>query len=85
VTKAYALGFGKAAPGASYPTMYVSGIVGNVQGVFRSTDKGQTWVRIDTNQHQLGASTALTGDPKVFGTVYVSDGGRGIAVGTSSN
>ena len=85
VSKAYALGFGKAAPGASYPTMYVSGIVGNVQGVFRSTDKGQNWVRIDTNQHQLGASTALTGDPKVFGTVYVSDGGRGIAVGTSSN
>lgn len=85
VTKAYALGFGKAAPGASYPTMYVSGIVGNVQGVFRSTDKGQTWVRIDTDQHQLGASTALTGDPKVFGTVYVSDGGRGVAVGTSTN
>jgi photosystem II stability/assembly factor-like uncharacterized protein len=65
--------------------MYVSGIVGNVQGVFRSTDMGRNWVRIDTDQHQLGASTTLTGDPKVFGTVYVGDGGRGVAVGTSSN
>jgi photosystem II stability/assembly factor-like uncharacterized protein len=85
VTAAKALGFGMAATGASYPTMYVSGTVNNVQGVFRSTDKGQTWVRIDTDQRQLGASTTLTGDPKVFGVVYVGDGGRGVAVGKPAN
>jgi xyloglucan-specific exo-beta-1,4-glucanase len=29
------LGFGRAAPGAGYPAIYLTGIVGGVQGIFR--------------------------------------------------
>lgn len=83
VSAAKALGFGKAAAGASYPAMYLSGTVGGVQGIFRSTDTGQNWVRIDDAQHQYGAATVITGDPKEFGTIYL--GGRGLIVGKSAN
>jgi hypothetical protein len=38
VRYAAAVGFGKAAPGADYPTVYIWGEVGGVRGVFRSTD-----------------------------------------------
>ena len=82
VSAAKGLGFGKAAAGATYPAMYLSGTVGGVQGIFRSTDMGANWVRIDDAQHQYGASSVITGDPKVFGTVYI--GARGLVVGTST-
>ncbi|MBW8900926.1 MAG: hypothetical protein JF619_23035 [Massilia sp.] len=39
--------------------------------------------RIDNAQHQYGASSVITGDPKVFGTVYI--GARGLVAGRSMN
>lgn len=86
VTQATALGFGKAAAGASYPAMYVAGTVNSVRGFYRSTDGGNTWVQINDAAHQWAGSNVITGDPKVFGTVYIgTNNGRGIVVGTSSN
>ncbi|HEU4710154.1 MAG TPA: hypothetical protein VFS76_01250 [Pyrinomonadaceae bacterium] len=57
--------------------------VAGVRGIFRSTDAGQTWVRIVDDQHQWGRAgeTALTGDPRIFGRVYVGTNGRGIIYG----
>jgi photosystem II stability/assembly factor-like uncharacterized protein len=73
------LGFGKAAPGASYPAIYLTGIVGGVQGIFRSTDEGTSWVRINDDSEQYAwIGQTITGDPNVFGRVYLGTNGRGI-------
>lgn len=82
VKESHAIGFGKAGPGRTYPAVYLIGTVGDVYGFFRSDDVGATWVRINDDQHQFGFTGVITGDPKVFGRVYVGSGGRGILYGT---
>lgn len=73
------LGFGKAAPGSRYPAIYLTGIVGGVQGIFRSTDEGASWVRINDDAHSYGwIGQTITGDPHVYGRVYLGTNGRGI-------
>ncbi|MFE5752547.1 cellulose binding domain-containing protein [Streptomyces massasporeus] len=85
VEQADTIGFGKAAPGASYQTLYTSAKIGGVRGVFRSTDKGASWTRINDDAHQWGwTGAAITGDPRVYGRVYVSTNGRGVLYGDSS-
>ncbi len=79
------IGFGKAAPGQWYPAIYMTGTLNNVSGLFRSIDGGSNWVKINDNQHQYGGFGVVTGDPKVFGTVYVQAGAHGIIMGTSAN
>ncbi|MEU6947777.1 RICIN domain-containing protein [Streptomyces sp. NPDC046316] len=84
---ASALGFGKAAPGASYQALYLIGTVKDVTGVFRSTDKGTTWLRVNDDAHQwgsIGGSGVITGDPDTFGRVYVGTNGRGLQYGDPS-
>ncbi|MEV4493423.1 cellulose binding domain-containing protein [Micromonospora coxensis] len=75
------IGFGKAAPGQTYPALYLFGTVDGKHGVYRSDDAGAAWVRINDDQHQYGnAGDALTGDPRVYGRVYLGTNGRGILV-----
>ncbi|MEU3604280.1 cellulose binding domain-containing protein [Streptomyces sp. NPDC035033] len=82
VDQADAIGFGKAAPNAAYPALYSSAKIGGVRGVFRSTDAGTTWVRVNDDAHQWGWTGAtITGDPRVYGRVYVATNGRGILYG----
>ncbi len=76
------LGFGKAAPGTAYPAIYLVGVVGGVQGIFRSADEGASWVRINTDAQQWGwTGQVITGDPHRFGRVYLGTNGRGIQYG----
>ncbi|MGW1675626.1 RICIN domain-containing protein [Streptomyces sp. NPDC002324] len=85
VQSASALGFGKAAPGVGYQALYLIGTVKNVTGVFRSTDKGATWLRVNDDAHQwgsIGGTGVITGDPDTFGRVYVGTNGRGLQYGT---
>ena len=87
VQSASALGFGKAAPGASYQALYLIGTVKDVTGVFRSTDKGATWLRVNDDAHQwgsIGGTGVITGDPDAFGRVYVGTNGRGLQYGDPS-
>ncbi|WP_275979976.1 cellulose binding domain-containing protein [Couchioplanes caeruleus] len=71
--------FGKAAPGAAYPAVFLVGTVDGVTGVFRSDNGGTAWVRINDDAHQYGnAGEALAGDPRVYGRVYLGTNGRGI-------
>jgi len=86
VEQADTIGFGKAATGASYQTLYTSAKIGGVRGIFRSTDKGATWTRINDDAHQWGwTGAAITGDPRVYGRVYVSTNGRGVVYGDTSD
>jgi len=82
VQEADNVGFGKAAPGKTYPALYVIARIGDVRGVFRSDDTGTTWTRINDDKHQYGnIGEALTGDPRVYGRVYLGTNGRGVVVG----
>ena len=81
VNGATAVGFGMAAPGQSYPAVYLAGSVDVVWGTYRSDDGGLTWQRIDDPNHQFGYLNCLTGDPRRYGRVYLGTGGRGIIYG----
>jgi photosystem II stability/assembly factor-like uncharacterized protein len=83
VEEADNIGFGKAATGQTYLALYAAAQVAGVRGIFRSTDAGQTWVRINDDQHQWGRAgeTSLTGDLRIFGRVYIGTNGRGIIYG----
>lgn len=81
VTEASGLGFGKAAPGKTYPALYLIGKVADAAGFFRSDDAGMTWVRINDDRHQFGFCNLISGDPRVYGRVYVGSGGRGLLYG----
>jgi hypothetical protein len=83
VTATTSVGFGKAAPGQYYPTIYMAGTVNGITGLFRSTDIGVTWVKISDSAHQYAGFGVVSGDPKTFGTVYVA--GRGLVYGLSPN
>jgi xyloglucan-specific exo-beta-1,4-glucanase len=79
VEEADVVGFGKAAPGAAYMALFVSAKINGVRGIFRSDDSARTWTRLNDDRHQYGmTSQALTGDPRVYGRVYVGTNGRGI-------
>lgn len=79
VAEAYAVGFGKTAPGHDGLTIYLGGKVGDTYGVFRSDDTGKSWLRINDDQHQYGwIGQCVTGDPRVYGRVYIATNGRGI-------
>ncbi|MCU6496978.1 cellulose binding domain-containing protein [Rugamonas sp. A1-17] len=87
VNECSAVGFGKAAPDSNYPTVYMFGTVGSVNGMMRSTDAGATWVRLNDDAHQYGGSSAsriVTGDMNIYGKVYFSTNGRGVAYGQST-
>lgn len=81
IVKAYTIGFGKAAPGKSYPAIYLNGRVGTIDAPYRSDDSGATWARLNDDAHQYGWIGTITGDPRVYGRVYFGTGGRGIVYG----
>jgi hypothetical protein len=81
VEETQSVGFGKAAPGRSYPTVYVIATIGGVDGFFRSDDEGRTFVRINDDQHQYGGGLVILGDPRVAGRAYLGTHGRGIFFG----
>lgn len=77
-----AIGFGIAAPGASYPAIYIYGTIDGVKGIYQSIDEAKTWIKIDDPAHQYGAlanGNFVRGDMNTFGVVYRSTAGRGIA------
>ena len=84
VTEMHGFGFGKAAPGAAVPALYMVGIVDGQRGIFRSDDAARAWVRINDDQHQWGLVLHVSGDPKQYGRVYVGTHGRGILYGDPS-
>jgi photosystem II stability/assembly factor-like uncharacterized protein len=84
IEKIDALGFGKPAPGKKFPALYLAGSIGGLRALFRSDDIGQSWVRINDDQHQYGSISRVTGDPRIYGRVYCATGGRGVVYGDLS-
>lgn len=90
---AKAIGFGAPEHEGDYMTVYAIGndnVEGNDEphgdGIYRSTDKGETWQRINDNEHLFGniSDLSITGDSEKFGRVYFATNGRGIVMGDPS-
>ncbi|GJM64189.1 PKD domain-containing protein [Persicobacter diffluens] len=88
VSSCEAVGFGKEISAGAYPTIFIYGTVGGVTGVFRSTDQGQSWLRVNDDEHEYGGlanGEFIVGDANVFGRVYMSTAGRGIVYGEATD
>jgi hypothetical protein len=81
-----AIGFGRPAPGKTFPAVYMWGAPqSGPVGVYRSDDAGASWLRVNDDAHQYGGPANgqfVLGDANVYGRVYLSSAGRGILVGT---
>jgi xyloglucan-specific exo-beta-1,4-glucanase len=84
VQAATVIGYGKAATGQTYMALYLSGKIDNVSGIYRSDDAGASWVMITDSQHQFATHQCITGDPRIYGRVYVGTNGFGINYGDPS-
>lgn len=85
VAEIHAFGFGKAATKSDYPALYLAGTINGIDGIFRSDDKGENWIRINDDRHRWGLILQITGDPKRYGRVYVGTHGRGIFYGDTNS
>jgi photosystem II stability/assembly factor-like uncharacterized protein len=81
VTTADTFGFGMAKTGATSPAVFLAGTVNGVHAIFRSDDAGASWSRITDDKHQFATIQAITGDPRVYGRVYIGTNGLGIVYG----
>lgn len=79
------IGFGKAARGAAYPAIYISGKVDGAYGIWRSVDDARSWQRLtDFPVGRLDQVTVIAADPDVFGRVYIGYMGSGFVYGEIS-
>lgn len=83
-----AFGFGVHNPnvGGSFPTIYADGWLNGTQGIFQSNDGGTTWATINVPASQLpwplnqaDFPIDITGDPDIYGRVYVVFAGSAAA------
>ena len=73
-------GFGAAAPGQSYPSIYIVGCVNSVYGIWQSINDAQSWTQIGTYPTgSLDSIKTISGDPNIYGQVYVGFSGDGYA------
>jgi hypothetical protein len=82
----WAIGFGKKHTDTqSYPTIFVYGRYNGAWGLFRSTDQGSTWVKCATYVlDRMNGVNDVTGDPDVFGKVYLAVGATGFVYGITN-
>jgi len=83
VTQAWAIGLGAPATTGGYPAIFAGANIGGLVAYYRSDNEGQTWVQINDAAHGFGSasSNVLTGDPRIYGRVYIGTNGRGIFYG----
>jgi Bacterial Ig domain len=80
VTDVSCFGFGAAAPGESYPAIYIVGWVNNVYGVWQSINDARSWTQIGTYPTgSLDQIKTIAGDPNNYGQVYIGFAGEGYA------
>lgn len=82
VTAVAAFGFGAAQPGASYPAIYIAGRVGDLYGIWRSSDNAASWTQLgDYPTGILDSVNSIDADKSIYGRVYVGFRGAGAVVG----
>ncbi len=80
VTEVSCFGFGASATPGGYPSIYIVGYVSGVYGVWQSNDDAQSWAQIGPwPEGSLDTITTITGDPNIYGQVYVGFAGSGYA------
>jgi hypothetical protein len=75
---------GAPATATSYQTLFVYGTYNGIQGIFRSTNKGVSWIRISDDQHNYGGpenAQTFVADPRIYGRIYMGMNGRGLIYG----
>lgn len=73
---------GKPAQGSAEPTLFAFGTQAGVTGIWRSTDGGESWLRVNDDANQWGNRIrVIEADPRIFGRVYVGTDGRGLLYG----
>ncbi|MDT8719254.1 endoglucanase [Clostridium sp. 19966] len=75
------IGLGKPKEGNEIKALYTSGTINGEYGFYRSDDGGENWIRINDNEHNFGDIRSISGDPRVFGRIYVATGTRGLVYG----
>lgn len=74
------INFGKAAPGATYPTIWIYGWLNGVQGIYYSTDEAVSWVKVGVWPiDSLDQITCIDASKVRFGEAYVGFAGSGFA------
>ena len=74
-------GFGAPAAPGGYPSIYIVGWVNGVYGIWQSNDDAQTWSQIGTwPTDSLDHIKTISGDPNVYGQVYVGFAGSGLCL-----
>ena len=82
VQEAYSLGFGKAAPGRTYPALYLAGKIDQIfRRSFAPTMPAPPGCASTMTSINIGWISHVTGDPRIYGRVYFATGGRGIIYG----
>ncbi|MBW4425033.1 MAG: hypothetical protein KME50_11410 [Nostoc desertorum CM1-VF14] len=84
VKKAYLFALGKPQTGSKIPALYLYGeIVGMGEGIFRSLDRGKTWINIGFLDQPIGNEpNVMEASWQQFGLVFIGTNGRGIYYGT---
>jgi photosystem II stability/assembly factor-like uncharacterized protein len=74
--------FGKAAPKGKYPAIFIHGVINDKIGLYRSDDMGASWVRINDDHTDFArAHRTISGDPRIYGRLYIGTEGRGVLYG----
>ncbi|KAG8212805.1 hypothetical protein J3R82DRAFT_11094 [Butyriboletus roseoflavus] len=83
ITQAWGIALGAPATKGGCPALFAAANVKGTVGYYRSDDAGSTWVQINDAGHGFAnaALNVISGDPRIYGRVYVGTNGRGIWYG----
>ena len=84
----WAIGFGKAASGKAYPTLYIAGFANGDRepALYRSIDEGVSWQKlVSYPAGNIDAIRAISGDMNAYGRVYYGFSGSGAGYGVIPN
>jgi len=81
VTYAHLFAIGKG-PTTNTESIYFFGQLNSADGIYRSDDKGKTWMEIGISNLPIGDQpSSMEGDRNVYGRCFIGTGGRGVYVG----
>ena len=59
----------------------MAAVIEGEYGFYRTTDDGQTFVRINDANQMFGQPNSIDGDSRVYGRFYVATGSLGLVYG----